>query len=69
MSDSPRKLDRRAHDALSQLEATLAKYPAAEGDLRSALGDDLFAQLQAATGAIAEAHARLSPMDRADASS
>jgi len=56
MSDSPRKLIRRAHDALRQLHVLIETYPAAEADLRGALGGELLAELRLADDAVRRAN-------------
>lgn len=66
VSDSPRKLIRRAHDALQQLEDTLRRYPAAGTDLRAALGDQLTDRVLEAGASVREAHRRLLPAAASD---
>ena len=61
MSDSPRQLIRRAHDALSQLNETLVRHPEAARELERVLGPDLLESLRSATAAVGQAHAILAP--------
>ncbi len=59
MSASPRKLLRRALDALRQLDDVRARYPDAERELAEALGADHLRALDAARDEIARAVERI----------
>ncbi len=59
VSASPRKLLRRALDALDQVDEVLRRYPEARADLERRLGPDLFARTVGARETLAEAAAAL----------
>lgn len=59
MSASPRKLIRRALDALEQVDDVLQRYPEARADLERRLGPELLARTLAARATLAEATATL----------
>jgi hypothetical protein len=59
MSRSPRRLLRRAADALRDLGAVLADHPSAKAELEAQLGPDGYRQLEAAAGVVTGAAERL----------
>lgn len=60
VSDSPRKLLRRAKDALERLEETLDRYPEARAELTGQLGEARLVALRRATSDVRDAAAALS---------
>ncbi|MBX9854972.1 MAG: hypothetical protein K2Y26_05585 [Gemmatimonadaceae bacterium] len=52
MSKSPRRLLRRAADALRELEDVRARHPEAEAELEAALGREGLAELDAAVAVV-----------------
>lgn len=59
MSSSPRKLLRRALDALRQIQETTDRYPDARRELEATLGSDGLAELDRARAILARTAERL----------
>jgi hypothetical protein len=69
MSRSPRRLLRRAADALTELEQVLVAHPGARHELDAELGGDLARSVAECTAILVRAAERLEAVDGADSSS